>query len=62
MVKEGMFDYDAAMAELEKIAAKVESPDATMEDIDEGIKRADELLAACRAWLRRAKEHNEKLS
>jgi len=50
------FDYDAAVAELESIAAKVEDPDTGISDIEKHIKRSMELIAACRAYLRGARE------
>lgn len=49
------FDYKAAVEELESIAAKVEDPDAGIDDIDRYIKRSQELIEACRAWLRGAR-------
>lgn len=50
------FDYAKAVEELESIAAKVEDPDAGIDDIDKYIKRSQELIEACRAWLRGARE------
>ena len=50
------FDYAKAVEELESIAAKVEDPDAGIDDIDRYIKRSQELIEACRAWLRGARE------
>lgn len=49
------FDYAAAVAELEDIASKAENPDTGIEDIDKYIKRSDELIAKCRAYLRGAR-------
>ena len=49
------FDYAKAVEELESIAAKVEDPDAGIDDIDRYIKRSQELIEACRAWLRGAR-------
>lgn len=49
------FDYAAAVAELEEIAAKAENPETGIEDIDKYIKRSDELIAKCRAYLRGAR-------
>lgn len=49
------FDYAAAVAELEAIASKAENPDTGIEDIDKYIKRSDELIAKCRAYLRGAR-------
>ena len=49
------FDYTKAIEELEAIAAKVEDPQTGIEDIDKYIKRSDELITACRAYLRGAR-------
>lgn len=49
------FDYNAAMAELEKIAAKVEDPSTALGDIEKYIKRSDELVSQCRTYLRSAR-------
>ncbi len=50
------FDYNEALAEIEAIAAKVEDPNTGIEDIDKYIRRSEELIAACRAYLRGARE------
>lgn len=50
------FDYGKAMAELEKIAATVEDPSTGLEEIDKYIRRSDELIAACREYLRSVRE------
>lgn len=50
------FDYAAAVAELEKIAATVEDPSTGLGDIDKYIKRSDELIAQCREYLRSVRE------
>lgn len=50
------FDYGKAMAELEKIAATVEDPSTGLEEIDKYIRRSDELIAACRGYLRSVRE------
>ena len=50
------FDYAKAVEELEAIAAKVEDPQTGIGDIDRYIKRSEELIAACRAYLRGARE------
>lgn len=55
------FDYTKAVEELEKIAAKVADPSTGLDDIDKYIKRSDELIAACRAYLRTSREKAEKL-
>lgn len=50
------FDYAKAVEELETIAAKVEDPKTGVDDIDRYVKRSKELLEACRAYLRGARE------
>lgn len=55
------FDYKAAIAELEAIAAKVEDPSTGLEDIDSYIKRSDVLIAKCREYLRTVRETVENL-
>ena len=50
------FDYTKAVEELELIAAKVEDPDTGIDDIDRYIKRSEELIEACRAYLRGARQ------
>ena len=55
------FDYSKAMAELEGIAAKVADPQTGLSDIDAYIKRSEELVSACRAYLREAREKVENL-
>ena len=56
------FDYTEAMAELEAIAAKVEDPQTAIDDIDRYMKRTEELVEACRAYLRGAREKLDALS
>lgn len=46
------FDYKKAVEELESIAAKVEDPQTGIDDIDKYIRRSEELIEACRAYLR----------
>ena len=50
------FDYTKAIEELEAMAAKVEDPQTGIGDIDRYIKRSEELVEACRAYLRGARE------
>ncbi len=50
------FNYNEAVAELEAIAAKVEDPNTGIEDIDKYLKRSEELVGECRAYLRGARE------
>ncbi len=49
---EEKFDYTKAVAELEEIAAKMEDPATSLDDIGALVKRSKELIAACRAYLR----------
>ena len=53
---ERKFEYAKAIEELEAIAAKVEDPKPGIEDIDKYIRRSEELVAACRDYLRGARE------
>lgn len=50
------FDYAKAIEELEAIAAKVEDPKTVIDDIDKYIKRSEELISACRDYLRGVRE------
>ena len=62
MIMTEQFDYAKAMEELEAIAAKVEDPKTGIEDIDKYIKRSEELVSACREYLRGAREKLDGLS
>ena len=55
------FDYAKAVEELEAIASKVEDPKTGIDDIDRYIKRTDELVEACRAYLRGTRERLESM-
>ena len=55
------FDYKKALEELEAIAVKVEDPSTSLGDIDKLIARSDELVAACREYLRSAREKAEEI-
>ena len=57
----GTFDYSKAVAELEKIADKVEDPATGLYDIDKYIKKADGLISDCRKYLRTAREKTESI-
>ena len=50
------FDYTKAIEELEAIAAKVEDPSTGIGDIDRYMKRSQQLIEACRTYLRGARE------
>ena len=56
------FDYAKAIEELEAIAAKVEDPKTAIEDIDKYIKRSEELISACRDYLRGVREKIDSMS
>lgn len=55
------FNYKDALEELDRIARKVEDPATALDDIDKLIVRSDELIAACRAYLRTARERLDEL-
>ncbi len=55
------FDYSEAVAELERIARKVEDPGTGIEDIDRYIKKAGELISGCRQYLRTAREKTDAM-
>ena len=50
------FDYTKAVRELEEIAAKVEDPSTSLDDIGTLVKRSRELIEACRNYLRSVRE------
>ncbi len=50
------FDYQKAMAELEKIAETVEDPSTGLDDIDKYVKRSAELVSSCRSYLRSVRD------
>lgn len=56
------FDYAKAVEELEAIASQVEDPQTGIEDIDKFIKRSEELISACRAYLRGAREKLDSMN
>ena len=55
------FDYVKAMQELEGIAAKVEDPATSIDEISKYVSRSEELVKQCRAYLRGAREKLESL-
>ena len=59
--KREIFDYNEAIAELEKIAARVEDPATGLDEIDRCIKRSDELIGRCREYLRSVRNKAESL-
>ena len=62
MVMEQKFDYSKAIEELEAIAAKEEDPKTGIDDIDKYIKRSEELISACRDYLRGVREKVEGMN
>lgn len=59
MIMEEKFEYAKAIEELEAMASKVEDPQTGIDDIDRYMKRSQELIEACRAYLRGAREKLE---
>ena len=55
------FNYNEAVAELEKIAARVEDPATGLDEIDRCIKRSDELIGRCREYLRTVRQTTDNL-
>ena len=55
------FDYNEAVAELEKIAARVEDPATGLDEIERLIKQSDELIGRCREYLRTVRQTTETL-
>ena len=50
------FDYTKAMTELEGIAAKVEDPKTSLDDIGALVSRSKTLIEECRNYLRSVRE------
>ena len=61
MDMEAQFDYNEAIAELEKIADRVEDPATGLDEIDRCIKRSDELISRCRDYLRTGRNQIDNL-
>ena len=57
---EQKFDYTKAMARLEEIAAKVEDPKTSLDDIAGLVKESQTLIGACREYLRTVRESIEE--
>lgn len=55
------FNYSDAMAELERIALKVEDPSTGIDDIGKYIKQSDELVEKCRNYIRSVREKADEL-
>lgn len=56
------FDYAKAVEELEAIASKVEDPQTGIDDIEKYIRRSEELVEACRAYLRGVRSQLDSMS
>lgn len=56
------FDYMKAVEELESIAQKVEDPQTGIGDIDRYIRRSEELIEACRGYLRGARGRLDEIT
>lgn len=56
------FDYAKAVEELEAIASKVEDPHTGIDDIEKYIRRSEELVEACRAYLRGVRTRLDSMS
>lgn len=56
------FDYTKAVAELDRIAAKVEDSETSLDDIGALVKRSKELIEQCRQYLRTVRESIEDSS
>ena len=54
------FDYTKAMTELDGIAAKVEDPKTSLDDIGALVSRSKTLIEECRNYLRSVRESIEK--
>lgn len=59
-MSEEKFDYAKAMAELEAIAAKVEDPKTSLDDIGALVSRSKKLIEQCRNYLRSVRESIEE--
>ena len=53
--------YTEAMAEIEKILARLRSEDMDVDGLAAEVKRATELIASCKARLRKAEEKVNKV-
>ena len=58
-MREEKFDYAKAMAELEELAAKVEDPKTSLDDVGALVSRSKVLIDQCRNYLRDVRESIE---
>ncbi len=61
MAEKEEFDYQQAMKSLEEIAAKVEDPSTSIDEIEKYVARSEKLVKDCRAYLRGTREKLESL-
>ncbi len=59
--KSSLPDFEAALAELEKIVAKMESGEQGLEDALKSFQRGIELTRTCQQGLKEAEQRVEKL-
>jgi exodeoxyribonuclease VII small subunit len=59
--KNSMPDFEAALAELEKLVEKMESGDQSLEDALQSFQRGIELTRTCQQALKNAEQRVEKL-
>jgi len=55
------FDYQKSVERLEKIMEKVEDPSTGLDDIDNYVKQAQELIQGCRNYLRSVRDNLQDL-
>lgn len=53
--------YEAVFAELEALVARIEDPERDLASIGADVKKAMDLIAWCRAYIRGSQEGIEKL-
>ncbi|MBP5217717.1 MAG: exodeoxyribonuclease VII small subunit [Bacteroidales bacterium] len=59
-MSEEKFDYTKAVAELDGIAARIEDPQTSLDDIGALVSRSKVLLKQCREYLRSVRESIEE--
>jgi exodeoxyribonuclease VII small subunit len=60
--KSGEFSYDAAMKELQEIAAQLQGDAISIDDLAEKVSRATELIRLCREKLRHTEVEIQELN
>jgi exodeoxyribonuclease VII small subunit len=60
--KSGEFSYDAAMQELQDIAAQLQGDSISIDDLAEKVSRATELIRLCREKLRHTETEIQALN